>query len=102
VTYGSAAKFVDLTPPDASIFTGTMNPAKGTFTGSFILIDPVPGSTPAKTTTRKVPFEGVLLMSENLGTGTVTAEGFTLVPAAPGAASPEPVAGRIQFKNPAP
>jgi hypothetical protein len=41
-------------------------------------------------------------MAENLGTGTVTAEGFTLVPAAPGAASPEPVSGRIQFKNPAP
>ena len=102
VTYGSAAKFVDLTPPDASIFTGTMSPAKGTFTGSFILIDPVPGSTPAKTTTRKVPFEGVLLMAETLGAGTVTAEGFTLVPAAPGATSPEPVSGRIQFKNPAP
>ncbi len=102
VTYGNAAKFVDLTPPDASKFTGTMSPAKGTFVGSFILTDPVPGSSPAKTTTRKVTFEGILLMSETLGAGTVTAEGFTLVPAAPGATSTEPVSGRIQLKNPAP
>ena len=101
VTYGNAAKFVDFSPPDASKFTGTITPAKGLVTGSFVLVDPTPGA-PGKTTTRKVPFEGILLMAEDLEVGTVTAEGFTLVPALPGAASSEASSGRLQFKNPAP
>ena len=93
VTYKvPVAPFVDFAANDASQFKGTLDTRNGVFKGTFKLLD--------GTVSRTVPFEGTLLMSEDLEGGTVTAEGFTLVKPISGAAE-ETVSGRIQFKNPA-
>ncbi len=86
------APFTDFAVSNPSQFKGTLDTRNGFFKGSFKLVD---GAI-----TRTVPFEGTLLMSEDLKAGTITAEGFTLVPPLSGGAEAT-VSGRIQFKNPA-
>jgi len=91
VTYqGPKAPFADFAPNDASQFNGTLDTRTGFFKGSFKLVD---GAI-----TRTVAFEGTLLMAYDLDVGTVTAEGFFLLPA-PGAAASEARSGLIQFKS---
>lgn len=91
ITYGTAA-MTKATAPDATAFTARLTPLTGLFTGKLNLNTPGPKRT--------VKFEGVFLMNAtNPATGTVTAEGFTLVPSTTAAAPA--TSGRIQFAQPA-
>lgn len=93
VTYNTGT-LTKATKPDANAFSGQFTPSTGRFTGKLILNTPSPKRT--------VNFEGVFLMgTTSPATGAVTAEGFTLVPAAAGATPTTPQSGRIQFAQPA-
>ncbi len=99
VTYKlPVAAMLDAVQPDASKFTGKLDTRTGLITGSFVIVDPIPDTN--RTTTRRVPFEGTLFMVENQQNGTINAEGFTLVPAAPGAQDRTSRSGRLQLKQP--
>lgn len=91
--------------PDASGFTGKVNPVTGVFSGTFKLEDEVSG----KIVKRTVPYEGVFLVPHEVNeidwtsfqlksvpAGKITGEGLFLPPALPGAA---PVTGRIHTQK---
>ena len=82
------------TSPDANAFSAKLTTFTGLFTGKLNLNTPAPKRT--------VKFEGVFLMGTTTpSTGAITAEGFTLVPAAAGATPATATSGRIQFAQPA-
>nr|MCU0792145.1 hypothetical protein [Opitutaceae bacterium] len=97
VTFGNPiAFFADEASANPARFTGLLDTRSGFLRGDFRLTDTVAG----RTVSRTVPFEGTFLMSENLVGGTVTAEGFALVPALPGATPATATSVRLRFRDP--
>jgi hypothetical protein len=64
---GTSSVIAAITAPNPGIVTLTLAPAKGTFTGNFMLLDPDTTKIPNRPVTRSVTINGVLI--NNIGYG---------------------------------